>query len=270
MSALPTVLLPGSNLHLPGECGCAACRALARVHYLVVCGDRAPGFLDQASQRLRICEGEIRDLLDQVQRPTLVPRPQVGPQEGGSVPAGEEGSEPPLPKEPARAAKEEGIAEEEKGTPEEAPKAKEEASPEKKGTVEEKKKKKEEKGEKRRRRRRKDKDDSSEDEKRRESRSPSREEKRKEKKSRPGAEEPEPASASSRAPPEPERSPIRRDHQRGRGPGWVGSVPVSGHPRWKGKNKGVVKRAKQERYNQSRENRRGNPYRSEQWHQRGR
>ena len=35
------------------------------------------------------------------------------------------------------------------------------------------------------------------------------------------------------------------------GPGWIGPIPKSGHHRWfKGKNKGVVKRAKQERYNE--------------------
>ena len=33
------------------------------------------------------------------------------------------------------------------------------------------------------------------------------------------------------------------------GPGWIGWVPYSDHKRWAGKNKGVVKRAKQEHFN---------------------
>ena len=38
-----------------------------------------------------------------------------------------------------------------------------------------------------------------------------------------------------------------------RGPGWIGEIPVSSHYRWtRGKNKGVVKRAKQERFNERR------------------
>ena len=40
---------------------------------------------------------------------------------------------------------------------------------------------------------------------------------------------------------------------RRQGPGWIGPVPRSDHYRWKrGKNKGVVKRAKQEKYNSQR------------------
>ena len=37
--------------------------------------------------------------------------------------------------------------------------------------------------------------------------------------------------------------------RRGRGRGWQGELPVSHHPRWRGVNKGQVKRAKQEVYN---------------------
>ena len=36
---------------------------------------------------------------------------------------------------------------------------------------------------------------------------------------------------------------------KGKGRGWKGHVPFSSHPRWRGTNKGVVKRAKQERFN---------------------
>ena len=39
---------------------------------------------------------------------------------------------------------------------------------------------------------------------------------------------------------------------KGKGKGWYGTVPYSQHPRWHGKNKGVVKRAKQERFNRER------------------
>ena len=42
-----------------------------------------------------------------------------------------------------------------------------------------------------------------------------------------------------------------------RGPGWRGEVPYSSHPRWRGKNKGVVKRAKQERHFWKREQYKG-------------
>ena len=45
----------------------------------------------------------------------------------------------------------------------------------------------------------------------------------------------------------PRREPARG---RGQGPGWIGRIPWSGHQRWRGKNKGIVKRAKQERYNE--------------------
>ena len=42
------------------------------------------------------------------------------------------------------------------------------------------------------------------------------------------------------------------------GPGWRGPLPFSSHPRWlRGKNKGVVKRAKQERHQQRRREGRG-------------
>ena len=44
---------------------------------------------------------------------------------------------------------------------------------------------------------------------------------------------------------------------KGRGKGWRGPIPFSSHQRWyAGKNKGVVKRAKQERYNQRKDDRR--------------
>ena len=47
-------------------------------------------------------------------------------------------------------------------------------------------------------------------------------------------------------PPEPPYPPPR-------GRGWVGPVPRSDHPRWhNSENKGIVKRAKQERFNQRR------------------
>ena len=72
-------------------------------------------------------------------------------------------------------------------------------------------------------------------------------------------------------PPEPDRPPLPRPdrripqepnypppHRQGgrpaeRGRGWVGPVPYSDHPRWyTGKSKGVVRRAKQERFNNRR------------------
>ena len=58
----------------------------------------------------------------------------------------------------------------------------------------------------------------------------------------------------SKRPREPERSPPkeRREDWRGRtqGRGWRGEIPYSNHPRWtQSKNKGIVKRAKQELHN---------------------
>ena len=74
-------------------------------------------------------------------------------------------------------------------------------------------------------------------------------ESRKEKKSRPDRprepDNPPPSSTarSSQRPPEPRGPPPGR--------GWVGEVPYSDHPRWySATNKGQVKRAKQERFNQ--------------------
>ena len=53
--------------------------------------------------------------------------------------------------------------------------------------------------------------------------------------------EPPPAPARDASPP-----PIAR----GRGRGWIGPVPWSSHPRWyTGKNKGITRRAKQEKFN---------------------
>ena len=52
-----------------------------------------------------------------------------------------------------------------------------------------------------------------------------------------------------RTPPTAPPSPVVRQ-----GRGWVGEIPYSSHPRWsQGTNKGLVKRAKQERYNQRRQ-----------------
>ena len=55
-------------------------------------------------------------------------------------------------------------------------------------------------------------------------------------------------------PPEPPPAPARDDSPppiaRGRGRGWIGPIPWSNHPRWyTGKNKGITRRAKQEKYN---------------------
>ena len=52
-----------------------------------------------------------------------------------------------------------------------------------------------------------------------------------------------------------DREPRKGGYRTGekQGPGWFGKVPFSSHQRWyRGKNKGVVKRAKQERYNERR------------------
>ena len=90
-------------------------------------------------------------------------------------------------------------------------------------------------------------------------RSPSR--KRREKRKRQSSSEDrrerggeERASSSTRRPKEPDYPP--RESQRGKGkggrkgPGWIGEIPYSNHPRWTAsKNRGIVKRAKQELYN---------------------
>ena len=59
------------------------------------------------------------------------------------------------------------------------------------------------------------------------------------------------ASSSWQGPRQPSYSPPHRREHRRTGPGWIGEIPRSNHYRWRSsKNKGVVKRAKQERYNQ--------------------
>ena len=55
---------------------------------------------------------------------------------------------------------------------------------------------------------------------------------------------------SPRQPRSPSHPPPNRGPQREQGKGWRGSVPYSSHPRWThSKNKGIVKRAKQELFN---------------------
>ena len=52
-----------------------------------------------------------------------------------------------------------------------------------------------------------------------------------------------------RQPRSPSRPPPGYHYGSERGPGWIGPLPYSNHPRWQGENKGQVKRAKQERFN---------------------
>ena len=53
-----------------------------------------------------------------------------------------------------------------------------------------------------------------------------------------------------RGPRTPSREPPHRGRVQERGKGWRGAIPYSDHPRWRqSKNKGIVKRAKQELYN---------------------
>ena len=55
---------------------------------------------------------------------------------------------------------------------------------------------------------------------------------------------------SRRTPRPPSYSPPRREPRKPAGSGWRGQIPYSNHPRWSSsKNKGIVKRAKQELYN---------------------
>ena len=84
----------------------------------------------------------------------------------------------------------------------------------------------------------------------------------KEKKSRPER-PPEPAGPpprreDRRVPREPDHPPPARSSGSGRaqGPGWQGPIPYSSHARWSvGKSKGIVRRAKQERFNRRRDRR---------------
>ena len=64
---------------------------------------------------------------------------------------------------------------------------------------------------------------------------------------------PDPPPAPARKEPA-RRETARRDSRppiaRGRGRGWIGPIPWSSHPRWyTGKNKGITRRAKQEKFN---------------------
>ena len=84
-----------------------------------------------------------------------------------------------------------------------------------------------------------------------------REERGRERRTRPEESPARKSPLRPRSPPYPPgpRSPSRPPpgYEREQGPGWRGQVPYSSHPRWtSGANKGVVKRAKQERYNSRR------------------
>lgn len=75
-----------------------------------------------------------------------------------------------------------------------------------------------------------------------------REEGGKEKKTR-GDPPPEPIHPPSQRAREGHLASSRNPPRVRQGPGWIGPLPVSDHPRWHGVNKGRVKRAKQERHN---------------------
>lgn len=259
------------HTHGVGICECPACRALCRLETLVRGGCDQPGFLDLATQRLRYCEGEIRDLFAATFRAKDLPAPSdpVDEGEGSKTQLPKAREEDTLPKSEKEDSKE--PIKEEKQDPKSAGGAEAEES-EKKGNEEKQKeegKKKKRKSEKVPKKKKRGKaeseaaEDKAEKKLRRESPSPKPEERGKEKKSRFELKENRAEPDSSGPPPEPARSPIRRrepssSHKEGsvQGSGWQGRVPVSDHPRWRGKNKGVVKRAKQERYNRSRDWRR--------------
>ena len=279
------------------DCTCPICRSVARIFLLVREGSQHPGFIAPASERFRVLESELRDILLSFDcrvdilrpLPEVLPLPVLGASPAGSQPAAEGVRVEPRESETPRNSG--------KGLPGVAPKAKAEgnfgkaepgeiqtkveAEEDKGGAVhevedlEEKKEKSKrgrEKERKRSRSRRKSKErrrlEQGEGKERKKRRG---EESEEEKKSTGKGEETSPSGKKDRGE---ERTPDRREtaersvsvkrkgpkppghpphwHRESgaRSSGWRGHIPYSDHPRWyKSVNKGIVKRAKQERWN---------------------
>ena len=253
------------------SCGCTLCTTFSRVFSLVREGTGLPGFVPLASGPVRVLEGELRDTVEFCIRQNRA-QAQVG---GAPLPPPVAASSPPPPpavppQEPEKEGSGQGSqVEKAKKQPEHnlyltakskpsspvpaersiAPKSEPVDSPgvlvdvaeeeQAEGVGEEEKAKKKKRSQSSQARSAKP---SKPKKDKRKSRSRSRRRRDKE------------GSSFPPYPPGP-RSPSRPPpgYEREQGPGWRGQVPYSSHPRWtSGANKGVVKRAKQERYNSRR------------------
>ena len=276
--------------HLPG-CGCGLCSCFPRVFALIALGNRLPGFVPWISDRLRLVEADLRDELERRGAPpalTQASTPVLPPPPGREV-EGEATTPPPKAEKLGAQDQLRTTAKGRPATPPRDHRAKEEEPPEVKreepphregdhpGRAEEEappalasshrgpshshreRRPRRSEGRKSKRRSRSRRDHSRHRRRREDSRdrgerrSPRAYVDRKERKSRAGwVPEPEgPPPGRLRGgekPPEPPYPPPGR--------GWVGPVPRSSHPRWNsGTNKGIVKRAKQERFNSRRRRR---------------
>ena len=269
------------------SCPCAICHSLPRIFHLIETGSRFVGFVPQVGERIRLVESEIRDILavwDGSRGPPVVPGifplppgnlsvpPPSGavrqerrennspkPKEADPLPGISPKAPAPVkwgPVEPYTVVKQEpGV--DERGPVQELPVAK--------GSEDEKTSKPEKKKEKKRssprdtersrsRRRRKEKiksekskrrDKDTSEERQAEERKVSPKSSGREKKKR----EPSAEHIAEEVERREEPNTPKWTDRRGQGRGWQGELPVSDHPRWRGSNKGQVKRAKQEYYN---------------------
>ena len=268
--------------HAPG-CGCGLCSCLPRVFALIALGGGHPGFVPWVADRFRLVEADLRDELDRrgcptqfTQANTPVARPPAAREGAGAATTTPPSADPLClvgkgkPAEPPselRPVPEGGevVKEEEKPPATEVAAA---APPERQVGLaasshrgpshsHRDRRPRNSTGRKSRRRSRSRRDRSRGRRRRGDSRSrgernsprtpPSG---HKERKTRPGK-PPEPEgpppgrSFGDRRPAEPSGHP--------RGTGWRGPIPRSNHPRWtSGTNKGITKRAKQERFNRRR------------------
>lgn len=277
-----TLAFQGMSWGHAHNCGCGLCTCFPRVFALVALGTPSPGWVPWASDRLRILEADLRDelgrrgapaSLTQANEPRPAPKAATGetggdattssPKKAEPEPAGATAKgkpcEPPKELHPDRPeeVKKEAPAELEERPPAE-PEGRPPAEPASSSRGHRRSRSKRSRGRKASRRSRSRRSRS----RRRSRRASSRERggarsprdchrDRRERKSHPERppepEGPPPDRSYSARPPEPQYPP--RYPPRGRG--WVGPVPRSDHPRWtQSENKGVVKRAKQERFNQ--------------------
>ena len=252
-----------------GGCQCILCKTLHRVHSLVKDNSRHFGFVPFAAQLLRQVESQIRDEapLFAAQGSQLAPNilgpPLVAgsaPQAPGQASPAEEGKGAEENSQgrsltPGTTAKVVGAvppaslvpvkSEEEASSPKKSHQGVEdlcESHPEERKAKKEKKQRKTSRSRSRRRRR------ESRHSERGDRRSPSKKEERLEKETEP--EERESREEIERKPKPPNFPPPSSGSRPAQGSGWRGPVPYSNHPRWStSKNKGIVKRAKQELYN---------------------
>ena len=273
--------------HAP-TCPCSVCKSLPRIFSLIQAGGGHLTFVPWVGDRLRVLEAECRDELQRLGPPpgaTAVAAPlttsrEGGPSATGSPPKAEVAKEgevlqttpkvkPPEPPEnlthPDKSATQK-VKEEPPTSPPSASRGVEEvadgaAAPSRSRRPEgshPRQSRRDSKESRRERSRRKSRDRDTKSKRRTRSRS-----RRRRSKSHRPADRGRSRKKRSERPPEPDHPPPQHSsHSGGRPPepaypppgrGWIGVLPRSDHPRWhQGENKGQVKRAKQERFNNRR------------------